>query len=165
MASGTPTIIAYATEDGRLQHVADAAVAAASKASARLIFYDIDAPSAWKDILPGDEMEAPDGDLLEAASLEEAGLTNLARQVESARSHGVEAFAWLPTETGAEELGRYAEMQGASMVMLPGEMVHPSLMDRLRGRSLAPLEDMSDAPIVIVHRNGESEILQPISRR
>jgi hypothetical protein len=56
-------------------------------------------------------------------------------------------------------------MQGASMVMLPGEMVHPSLMDRLRGRSLAPLEDMSDSPIVIVHRNGESEILQPISER
>jgi hypothetical protein len=165
MTTSPSTIIAYAADDGRYDHVAKAATDTAAQSQARLIFYDIDAPGLLKDLVPAGGMDIPDGELLDGSHLQAAGRNHVAEQVERARRSGIDAYAWIPAEGGADELGRYAETIAADMILLPADLLQPSLFDRLRGRALPELEDMSETPVAIIHRSGEVTMCEPVSQR
>lgn len=74
------------------------------------------------------------GDPLSTAELEKLGQGKLARMVAAARARGVDAWGWLPSDAGVDEMIGYAKAHGAEVVLLPSEPEEPGLLDRLRGR-------------------------------
>jgi hypothetical protein len=130
------TILAYTSEDGRLDAVRQAAVDLARREQARLILYDVDAAGIFQKPLPtdwsGQGSEAGFGDVLGPADLERAGRHAIAAQVSEAREAGVDAWAWLPGDLRARSLADYVGRVGAAVVVIPPEMGHPG----------GPLEDL-----------------------
>lgn len=74
-------------------------------------------PTDWS----GDDATKPFGDRLAPDDLILAGREPLARQVDELRERGIEAWAWLPADGGAEHLAEYADDQGASLVLVPAD--------------------------------------------
>jgi hypothetical protein len=141
----TPTtIVAVTGEDDRFRAVRSRAGAMAAAGRGTVILYDLDAagrfaspvPTGWsgegQEELVADE--AGPRDRLDPAALETAGRSSVAAQVRSLRSVGVDAWGWLPTSRDAADLAAYAERQGASVVLVPPDLEHPSLLDRVVGR-------------------------------
>lgn len=130
------TIVAYATEDGRLDDVRSAAVDLARRGGDRLILYDVDAAGFFQKPLPtnwsGERSEGEFGDLLGPADLERAGRHAIAVQVVEARDTGVDAWGWLPGDLGARDLADYVRRVGADVIVVPRDMGHPG----------GPLEDL-----------------------
>ena len=130
--SRASTIVAVAGEDGRFDHVWQRGVELAKERGARLILFDVDAkPSPLEDPLPtawsadGEEEQYADpekeGKPLTVSDLEAVGRGPLADRVRQANAAGVEAFGWLPDETGAKGLGKYAAREQAELVVVPDD--------------------------------------------
>ena len=118
------TLIAVTGEDDRYESVREAAIERALAERATLILYDIDAPTGplesqtptgWS--AEGTEDDA--ADRLGPEELEAAGHAPLQRQVEEARSRGVEAWGWLPSEGSKEALLEYASREPGARIMVP----------------------------------------------
>jgi hypothetical protein len=118
------TVIAVTGEDDRFEPIREAAMARALKDRATLILYDIDAagsplesptPTEWS----AEGTEEDVGDRLGPEELEAAGRTAISRQVEQARAKGLEAWGWLPSDTGRDALVEYASRQPAPRVFAP----------------------------------------------
>jgi hypothetical protein len=118
------TVIAVTGEDDRYEPVRRAAIDRAREAHATLILYDIDAPTGplesqtptgWS--AEGTEEDA--ADRLGPEELEAAGRGPISRQVAEARSQGVEAWGWLPSDNGRDALLEYASKQPGALVLAP----------------------------------------------
>ena len=130
-ARDTQTIVAVTGEDDRFDAIRSRATALAAGSGSTVILYDIDAagvfaspvPTGWsgegeKELLD----EEASGDRLDADALETAGRGAVARQVRSMRAVGVDAWGWLPTKRDTADLAAYAARQGATIVLVPGDL-------------------------------------------
>ena len=124
MTDDVRTVIAVTGEDDRFAPVRSAALRRAKEAHATLILYDIDAvesplespvPTGWS----AEGTEEDVGDRLGPEELEAAGREAIARQVEDARRQGIDAWGWLPSDTGREALIEYAAQQPAARIVVP----------------------------------------------
>jgi hypothetical protein len=122
--AGIRTVIAVTGEDDRYEPVRRAAIDRAAAEHATLILYDVDAetsplesplPTGWS----ADGTEEEVGDRLGPEELEAAGREVIARQVQEARSRGVDAWGWLPSDSGKNALMEYAARQPAAHVLVP----------------------------------------------
>jgi hypothetical protein len=124
--SGTEAVLAYTTRDDAQAAVRLAAVDHAREHGCAVILYAADAPSALAEPMPnqwGSEGEGRDlGDRLNADDLEFLGQAAIATQVREAAAGGIQAFAWLPREHGADALVEYAVQQRAHRVFIPDEL-------------------------------------------
>ena len=118
------TVIAVTGEDDRFEPVRKRALDLARDERATLILYDIDAvgsplespvPTGWS----AEGTEEDVGDRLGPEELEAAGREAIARQVEEARSAGVDAWGWLPSDPGRDPLVEYASKQPAARILVP----------------------------------------------
>ncbi len=169
MTTAPKVIVAYTGEGDRYRAMRKAAVATAAQSEARLIFYDIDAapksiagisnplegspmPTSWS----GEGETQLFGDSLMPEDLERAGRHGAAQMVEEARRAGVDAYGWLPSSRGGDDLVKYATEQGANLVLLPAELEDPGIMQRLRGVGGAEkaAED-SGLPVALVDESGK----------
>jgi len=118
------TVIAVTGEDDRYEPIRRAAIDRALADHATLILYDMDAatsalespvPTGWS----AEGTEEDVGDRLGPEELEAAGREAIARQVEDARARGLDAWGWLPSDTGREALLEYASREPAARVFAP----------------------------------------------
>jgi hypothetical protein len=121
------TIIAIAGEDDRYASLREVAIERARQEHATLILYDLDAPtSPLESPLPtewsaeGTEEEVTDR--LGPDELEAAGRAELAGQVRAAREAGVDAWGWLPGDSGREGLVSYASEQPSALLLVPDDL-------------------------------------------
>lgn len=116
---------------------------------ARLLLYDWDSATVLGDPLPsdwsGDGTKERTPDELDPDDLETAGRAAIARQVEEARSRGIEAVAWLPSKTGAEALAVYARDHRAGTIVIPTELRHLGNLERLADGDADPIRAMNRA--------------------
>jgi hypothetical protein len=118
------TVIAVTGEDDRYEPVRRQAIDRALADDATLILYDVDAvtsplesplPTAWS--AEGADEKVPDR--LGPQELGAAGREAIARQVADARSRGVDAWAWLPSDKGSKALAEYAATHPGARVIVP----------------------------------------------
>jgi nucleotide-binding universal stress UspA family protein len=127
----TPIVVACVDvrDDG---DVAATAITRATNDSARLVFYAVDAASAFSSVRPtrwsadGDQYQ----DLLTPVQLEMLGEHHVAVAVHRARQAGVDAYGWLPQRRGVAGIGRYARENAADVVVLGS--AHGALAATLR---------------------------------
>jgi hypothetical protein len=119
-------VVAVTAEDDRFQAARQLGQRLASEAGQPLILYDWDAPSVLAEPLPtwwssegSDELFS---ERLDARQLDTAGRSPIARQVDAARSDGVQAFGWLPSDHGPGALADYARRQHASTIVVPADL-------------------------------------------
>lgn len=143
------TVIAVTGEDDRFESVRRTAIERATSEHATLLLYDVDAagsmlesplPTQWSAEGTEERVE----DRLGPQELRAAGREAIARQVEEARRQGVDAWAWLPSDTGKEALVEYAARQPAAHIIVP------------EGDPDLKLEDLPEAEMVPVGRNQAS---------
>ena len=164
MTTKPTCIIAYTSEDNSFPEVRKAAMEAARQAEARLILYDIDAATPFAKPLPTD-VSAEGGkdhvpNRLTVADLERAGRPEVMKQLQTALSMGIDAYAWLPGEVGGDALAEYANHENADLIMMPEEMQDPGLIDRIRNKTVDSAAEESHRPIAVVRANGEVEMLE-----
>jgi hypothetical protein len=120
------TVIAVTGEDDRLEPVRHAALERAKSEHSTLVLYDVDAagstlesplPTQWSAEGTEEQVE----DRLGPDELRAAGRESLARQVEDARRQGVDAWGWLPSDSGREALVEYAARQPGAHIMVPDD--------------------------------------------
>jgi hypothetical protein len=120
------TVIALTADDDRFTQVRRSAIELAAREGASLLLYDWDAPMLLGDPLPSiwsaDGTDTAVPDRLDAAALEAAGRSAIARQVRDGTRVGVETSAWLPSVRGAEALLRYALDHDAIAVVVPADL-------------------------------------------
>ena len=118
------TVIAVTGEDDRYEPIRRAGMARARSEHATLILYDLDAvasplespvPTGWS----AEGTEEDVGDRLGPEELEAAGRESIARQVRAARSDGLDAWGWLPSDARRETLVEYAANQPAARIFAP----------------------------------------------
>ncbi len=151
------SVLAYVDESGTYDHVVRTARTLAREHAARLVLYHSVAP-------PGDPVRVPaalaaDGvarvaDALSPADLRRAGRPVLASAVEGARGEGIDAWGWLASDPGIGPLMRFAEHEGAEVVVLPAELGDPEVFERLRGDQLQVALERGTVNVVVVDREG-----------
>lgn len=152
------TIVAVTGEHGRYAAVRARAASMAAGNGARVILYDLDAVSPFESPVPtnwsagGVEDAFPDR--LSPEDAERSGRAGLAEQLRSLRRLGVDAWAWLPRETGGDALAGYAAEQGAELILVPAELEHPGFLDRIQGKTLDTTEAAAQVPVVVVEDEG-----------
>ena len=157
----TGTIVAYIGEGKEYWPLAEKAIELAKARSSRLIFYDVDAASAFSNPLPT-WWSAPGeaeqfGHRLDPEQLEKAGRAELRDRVSHARDEGVEAFGWLPSKRDAHELAEYAAKQNADLLVVPSSLEQKGLADWLKGRpSAGEVADQADQPVLVVDLEPEA---------
>jgi nucleotide-binding universal stress UspA family protein len=150
-------LVAYADDEGRFDHVVEAAVDVARRSGGRLILYDASSASAFTEPIAGsvsaEGVEEQYGDPLAPEELERLGRPATAKPVLTAREDGVDAWGWLPSEHGLEAMWDDARRRGADLMVLPAELAEPSVLERLRGDQLDD-ETLSDAPTPVLVVDG-----------
>jgi nucleotide-binding universal stress UspA family protein len=155
----TPTcILAMVDEEGTYDYVRRAAVDLARSRGARLILWDSSTASSFTEPVAS-EMSAEGtgerfGALLTDVELEQLGRPQMARQVLEAREAGIDAWARLASEHGADALADEARQLGADLIVLPEELDDPGLVERLRGETVEKAKEESSVPVAVVDRSG-----------
>jgi hypothetical protein len=97
----------------------------------------------------------PAGDRpLDLPELLRLGRRYLADQVTEGRALGLEVGAWLARGTGPAAMAAACQCLGVDRVVLPDKLAHPSLRDRVLGRTLAAFQDRLAAKITLVNDQG-----------
>ena len=118
------TVIAVTGEDDRFEPVRRRALELAKSERATLILYDIDAvgsplespvPTGWS----AEGTEEDVGDRLGPEELSAAGRQAICQQVEEARRAGVDAWGWLPSNSGKDPLVEYAAGWPGARIVVP----------------------------------------------
>jgi hypothetical protein len=160
-------IVAWVGEDDELAHVERAALALARTSGARVILYDHDAASSFSDPVPnemGSEGEEQlFGDPLSDQELVKLGVEPMARKVAAARADGLDAWGWLATGHGTDELVAYGRRHGADLLLLPAELQEPGLADKLKGetadKAAEEAEEAADGvAVLLVDGAGQAEV-------
>jgi len=153
------SVVAYVGEDGRYAEVADAGVDVARERGVPLILFDADAASLLASPLPTEWSAEGErqlfGDRLSPEDLVRAGRASLARSVQNARRSGVDAFGWLPSSAGSASLADYALSEHAMVVLVPEDLEHPDLADRLTGRTASGVTEAIATPVLVVSTDGD----------
>jgi nucleotide-binding universal stress UspA family protein len=159
-------LVAYVSEDDELDHVRDAALALGRR-GARVILYDRDSASALSDPMPnqwGSQAEgAQFGDPLSDQDLVKLGREPFARKVAAARQAGVDAWGWLASDHGTDAVVDYARDHGADLVLLPADLEHPGLGERLKGETVEGAvaeaeEAAASLAVLLVAPDGSTEL-------
>jgi nucleotide-binding universal stress UspA family protein len=155
------TIVAYIGEGPSYWPLAERAAELAASRKSRLIFYDVDAASAFSNPLPtvwSAEGEAEQfGDRLDPEQLDKAGRPELRDRVARARDEGVDAWGWLPSKRDAKELAEYAAKQNATLLVIPSTLEQKGLADWLKGRPSADeVVEEADQPVLVVDLEPEA---------
>jgi nucleotide-binding universal stress UspA family protein len=133
-------VVAYVSEDEELDHVRGAALELGRRTGARVILYDRDSASAFSDPMPnqwGSQAEgAQFGDPLSDQELVKLGREPFAAKVADAREAGVDAWGWLASDHGTDAVVAYARDHDADLLLLPADLEHPGLGERLRGETV-----------------------------
>jgi hypothetical protein len=160
-------VVAYVSEDEELDHVRDAALDIGRRGGARVILYDRDSASAFSDPMPnqwGSQAEgAQFGDPLSDQELVKLGREPFARKVAAAREAGVDAWGWLASDHGTDAMVAYARDHGADLLLLPADLEHPGLGERLKGETVdKAVEEAEEAPadlaVLLVAADGSTEL-------
>jgi hypothetical protein len=158
---GARTILAVTDDLGRHPQARALAVASARTSGAKVLLYDLEAASALSSPVPnewgGEGAWALYRDPLGIPELERVGRRGLADQLAAAAAEGVEAGAWLPDRRGIKALLDYAVRHRADVVLVPRELVEPTLVDRLLGRSrhdVTEVERATSVPVLLVGGDG-----------
>jgi nucleotide-binding universal stress UspA family protein len=160
-------LVAWVGEDEQLEHVLRAALELARANGARVILYDHDAASTFSDPLPNQWASQGEGeqfgDPLSDEELVKLGFEPFARTVAKARADGVDAWGWLATRHGTDELVDYARRHGADLLLLPAELDEPGLADRLKSETAAKAVDEAEATggglaVLLVGRDGGASL-------
>ncbi len=69
--------------------------------------------------------------------------------LEAATAAGIVAGGWFPTLSGAEGLAEAGRRFGGAIVVLPPDVIRPSLAERLRGMAADRLGPVIRLPIVV----------------
>ena len=157
----TGTIVAYIGEGAAYWPLAERATDLAKSRNSSLIFYDVDAASAFSNPLPtvwSASGEAEQfGDRLDAEQLDKAGRPELRDRVSRAREAGVDAWGWLPSKRDAHALAEYAAKQDASLLVIPSTLEQKGLADWLKGRPSADeVVEEADQPVLVVDLEPEA---------
>lgn len=137
----------------------EAGLRLAKEDGAAVVLYDRSSESYLTDPYPvgpwSDEDDAVSAESqLDPETLENLGRGYLARQLEDARAAGVDAEAYLGQGSGADALQRAIERFRPVLVVLPDQVEHASLMDRLGGNTFEDFKEEVDAEIRLVDRSG-----------
>jgi hypothetical protein len=140
----------------------EAGLQLAREAGARVVLYDRAAASSFVDPFEAPTWAGGDvpgwNQLLSPAQLRRLGDGYLAEQLVYARVIGLDARAWLPFGTGPAAMAHCAVAWGVTHVVLPARVAHPSLWERLRGRTLAPFQEgMPGVEILLVDEEGRAQ--------
>ena len=151
-------ILAMVDEDGAYDHVRRAAVDLALRGGARLILWDSSTASSFTEPVASDMSAEGAGErfgaLLTDVELEQLGQPQMARQVLEAREAGVDTWARLASQHGADALADEARRLGADLILLPAELDDPGLVDRLRGETVEKARGEAAVPVAVVERPG-----------
>ena len=134
------SILAYVDEKGAYDHVRKAALDLARRTGARLIYYDSSSASFFSAPVASDwsadgEQEKF-GKVLTEGQLEALGRHSMALRVREARRAGVDAWGWLASHHGMDAFLEYAVDQHSDLILLPDDLAHPRLRDKLHGETL-----------------------------
>jgi hypothetical protein len=103
-------------------------------------------PTNWS----GEGEEEQFGSRLDPNHLEAAGRHHLAEQVQALRATGVQAYGWLPEDASGSGLLRYAQEQGAHLIVVSD--ADEKLRADLADRQPAPGIEIETVPAVPVGR-------------
>ena len=160
-------IVAWVDEGDELAHVERAALDLARANGARVILYDHDSASTFSDPVPNEWSSQGEerlfGDPLDDAQLVKLGVEAMARKVAAARDAGIDAWGWLATGHGTDDMVDYGREHGADLLLLPAELEEPGLADRLKGETAAKaVKEAEQAPdgvaVLLVERDGRAEL-------
>ena len=105
--------------------------------------------SPYRD-LRGDDADRPSPDrLFDINIARREGRGALITYLEAATAAGVVAGAWFPTASGAEGLAEAGRRFGGAIVVVPSDVVRPSLAERLRGMAVDRLGPVIGLPMVV----------------
>jgi hypothetical protein len=151
------SIVVVAAEDDRYRGALRRAIALAAGRGEPLILYDWEASSLLAEPLPtwwsSGGVDHDVADQLDPEQLDAAGRHAIAEQVRDARSSGVDAFGWLPSDHGPASLAEYASAHDASMIVVPRDLAELGAIDALvngTARPIAALEREVVAAVVVV---------------
>lgn len=148
-------LAATADDDARYDATRTAALAAAQRDGTGLVLYDRTTESWLTTPYPRGPW-SDDDDAMSAAwrmtpeRLDSLGRRYLADQVRAARRAGVAAVAHMADDTGADALLEAIDRYKPSVVFLPSHLSEPSLLDRVRGNTIAALTRDVVATVQIV---------------
>jgi hypothetical protein len=160
-------IVAWAGEGDELAHVERAALELAKANGARVILYDHETASTFSDPVPNEWASEGEerlfGDPLSGEQLVKLGVEAMARKVTAARADGIDAWGWLATGHGTDELVEYGRKHGADLLLLPAELSEPGLADKLKGETASKAveeaeESDSGVAVLLVGTDGRAEL-------
>ncbi len=98
----------------------------------------------------GDDADRPSPDqLFDVNVARREGRGALITYLEAATAAGVVAGGWFPTVSGAEGLAQAGRRFGGAIVVLPSDVIRPSLAERLRGMAADRLGPVIGLPLVV----------------
>jgi len=98
----------------------------------------------------GDDAYRPSPDrLFDITVARREGRGALITYLEAATAAGVVAGGWFPTVSGAEGLAQAGRRFGGAIVVLPSDVIRPSLAERLRGMAADRLGPVIGLPMVV----------------
>ncbi len=98
----------------------------------------------------GDDADRPSPDrLFDITVARREGRGALITYLEAATAAGVVAGGWFPTASGAEGLAQAGRRFGGAIVVLPSDVIRPSLAERLRGMAADRLGPVLGLPMVV----------------
>lgn len=147
-----------ATDDGGSPHYVRCrqdGTALAASAGADLVLFDRSSESYLVDPYPvgafaDDADELGSSATLEPSTLRMLGRAYLADQVEEARAKGLTVHAHLAQGRGAHALFDAVARWQPSLLVLPGALARPSLVDRISGNTLDALMRGIDVEVRLV---------------
>ena len=143
-------IVACTDDSGRYATTVSAAVDRAKDSGAKVILYDVGAPSAFTDPRPNIWAGEGERDVydhpLDPVALEKLGRHDFALQVEQARQQGVDAYGWLPQSAGGTALVEYAALQQADLVLVPADIEQPDYLTAVEDSGAVPVELIGSPP-------------------
>jgi hypothetical protein len=160
--TGPSTMLLVATDDGTDPAYAvcrRADLELARREGATVVLYDRSSESYLVDPYESgpwtSQNHGPAGDRpLDIPELLRLGRRYLAEQVTEGRALGLQVGAWLARGTDPAAMAAACQRLGVDRVVLPDKLAHPSLRDRVLGRTLDAFQARLSAKITLVDGHG-----------
>jgi anti-sigma factor RsiW len=157
---GPAAVVLAATDDGldpAYQATREAAFAVAARDGARVVLFDR-SPELYL-VDPYEQAGDPGGrrpgsSLVNQRTAARLGRPYLAEQLAEARELGLDGAAWVARGHGPDALATACEVLDVERVVLPATLADPSLIDRVRGHTLAAFRRRVHARISLADLDG-----------